>query len=321
MKKQLLKLFILTLSLVYGHTINAQCEGLFEADIAETFFTVNDDGVSGEFTISFRQTEEDADANVLIFGDPGVTFGPDSETELGRSTTIFGSSEVVLYQYACPDGTFPLEGLNVFVRFTPLSSCDTLTVTLPLETESSCGDNETDCSNFTLEEFVSLDFDLNNETGEFSWTGTAVEGPPAPYSSYNYNFTVLVDGEAVAGNGGSASNPDGSSLLSPFDGSVDVGITCVEGSLTCDDCAESPSLITVESTFTLGECTFEGTFNTPIDQAACSSGELTTTGDPRQVGNTIENLGDGRLTALSADGSILAFSSAGGYYIWVKLFL
>jgi|GEM_PF-6773713 len=131
---------------------------------------------------------------------------------------------------------------------------------------------QTTCSDVSLQDFVELSFDLNYETGEYSWNGTAKENPPIPYSSYNYNFTVSIDDEAIGGNGGSGNNPDGSTTFSPFENSVDVGIQCVDGELSCESCDATPMQIIVDFTFTLGECTFTGQLGTGINPNECSGG-------------------------------------------------
>ena len=172
---------------------------------------------------------------------------------------------------------------------------------------------QTECSDVSLEDFVDLKFDLNYETGVFNWTGSPIEDPPIPYSSYNYNFTISIDSAAVGDKGGSGNNPQESTTFTAFEGSVDVGVLCVDDVLTCEECEDAPMQIFVDVTFTLGDCTFTGQASVGIDHNACVNNS---TGDDRQVGNTIEELSDGQVSALNADGTVIAFSSAGGYYVY-----
>ena len=179
---------LLVLSVFCGFTLKAQqCDSLYESTISETFSEM-EGVITGEFSVTYRQTVDGVNnsVNVSITGDPGVLFEVQGELvpEVLTSTNFAASTTMVPYEYSCPDGTFPLEGLNVYVKFATFT-CDTLTITHPLATESSCRDDE----------------------------------------------------------------------------------------------------------------------------------EVTSTGDERQVGNTIQELGDGRVSALNAAGNVIAFSSAGGYYI------
>ncbi len=389
--------------------LRAQCDN-YNVVVTENF-TQTDGVINGEITLTFNDVGSFATNLEVEVDDDLPPYTGGASTEEGESL-----SYVIPYSYSCQDGTFPFEGSRVSFMADGIGSndCDT-TIMITLSSESSC--SQVQCTDFELSDLVELTFDLNTETGEFSWTGTAIANPPFEYASYNYNFTVLLDENAVAGNGGAGNNPEGSTTFSPFDGSVNVGVTCVDGMLSCESCGEIPSRVNVDFTFTLGDCTFTGRAGIAIDQGQCMEQECTSisgfifalmpatcdnpitqfafatdpplrvgfesvvdgpitdvtigtsddgvnilssgvgqelppgtytftfinpdgcrgdivveipevtdedgnpcsvTGDiddDRQIGNTISDLGDGRLSVLNGDGTVIAFSSSGGYYV------
>jgi len=173
------------------------------------------------------------------------------------------------------------------------------------------------------EGYIDVDVTYDQATTELRVVINPVDPPAMTYTGIPYQIKLFVGDFEFSGLGGS-NNVGANSLIDPIERTFNVaeltGLSCENGVFSCDNCEEAPTAIRFETQFTVRNdqdtlCSTTGGGGFPLIPCATDGGGGVTIDDERQVGNTIERLGDGRISALNADGTIIAFSSSGGYYI------
>ena len=131
-------------------------------------------------------------------------------------------------------------------------------------------------------------------TGEFTLTFIS-------FASEGINFNINPDPQLPPYEGDSSTPPDTVNYVVPY------SYECPSGSFPYEG-------LTIEVVTGIGGFGCDTSFVVTLNSdSQCN--EVSMTDDDRQIGNTIEDLSDGRLSVLNGEGNIIAFTSPGGYYV------
>jgi len=174
----------------------------------------------------------------------------------------------------------------------------------------------------SIQQYANVNVTFDQETTVLVAAISPVNPPAATYSRIPYRLRLFLDDSEFSGFGGTSSEIPAGTLFESremsFNLEEELGLRCENGVWTCEDCEEPPERVRFEFEFDIelangGTCEQNGNGAFPLIPCPMDGGDEVTIDDDRQVGNTIERLGDGRISAMDEDGDIIAFSSSGGY--------